>query len=118
MGCLNPPKPLNLDSGSNFAEVWKVRKDNFTIFLQATESSAKSDLIKSSILLLCIGQPAKDVYKTFTFAEGDEMKYNEIIRNFDAYFKPRTNLTFLCFTFLTARVKEKNLPNFTLDSVN
>ena len=34
------------------------------------------------------------------------MKYNEIISKFDAYFQPRKNLTFLRFTFLTARQNE------------
>ena len=106
MDCVKPPKALNLDSASNLVEAWKVWKDNFNIFLQATESSEKTDIVTSSILLHCIGQSAKDVYKTFTFAAGDEMKYNEIIAKFDAYFKPRKNLTFLRFTFLTARQNE------------
>ena len=70
-GLSKPPKALNLDSASNFPEVWKVWKDNFNIFLQDNESSAKSDLLKPSLLLHCIGQPANDVYKTFTFCRGE-----------------------------------------------
>ena len=104
MDCLKPPKELNLDSASNLDEIWKGWKQDFKIFLQATESDGKSDIVKSSILLHCIGKPAKDVYNTFTFDNAeDNMKYDKIVEKFDAYFSPRKNLTFLHFTFLTNR---------------
>ena len=50
---------------------------------------------------------AKEIYQTFTFAEElDKMKYNRIIAKFDEYFMPRKYLTFLRFSFLTARQEQ------------
>ena len=72
MDCLKRPKELNLDTASNLAETWKVWKQDYKIFLQATESTTKSDIVKSSILLHCIGKAAKDIYSTFIFAEADD----------------------------------------------
>ncbi len=106
MECLKPPKALNLDSSQNLAETWKKWKASFKIFLQATESSQKNDLVKSSILLHCIGAQAKELYDTFDFPEGQEMVYNSIIEKFDTHFRPRKNLTFNRYTFLTARQED------------
>ena len=99
---LKPPKPLNLD-GTNLAETWKSWKNAFIIFLTATESNEKSDLVKSSILLHCIGKQSKEIYDTFTFEEGDSMKFDKIIEKYDNYFKPRKNLTYMRFSFFTSR---------------
>ena len=103
MDSLKPPKPISLDSSLNLADVWKKWKDSFQIFMQATESNAKPDMTKSSILLHCIGPQAKEIYDTMQFAEGDSMKYDVIIRKYDEYFNPRKNLTFNRYNFLTAR---------------
>ena len=103
MDCLKPPKPLCLDSSNNLAETWKTWKNSFQIFLQATESDKKNDLVKSSILLHCIGKQCKEIYDTFEFNEGQEMQFNTIIEKFDNYFKPRKNLTYVRFSFFTSR---------------
>lgn len=76
---------------------------HFAFFLNATESADKPDVVKSSILLHCLGKSARDIYNTFTFDERQEMVYNTIISKFDQYFSPRKNLTFNRFNFLTAR---------------
>ena len=106
MDCLKAPKALNLDTSCNHAELWKSWKNSFQIFLQATESSTKPDLVKSSILLHCIGKQGKEIYDTFEFDEGDEMKLNLILEKFDNHFKPRKNLTFMRFSFFTTRQTE------------
>ena len=104
---LKPPSELNLDVCGNYLEIWKAWKNDFLIYLQATESASKSDLVKSSILLHCIGKNAKEIYQTFTFdQDSDKMKYDSIIAKFDEYFMPRKNLTFLRFSFLTARQEQ------------
>ena len=78
-----------------------------TLYMQATESSGKPDTVKSSILLHCIGSKSREIYNTFTFAEqGDNMKFDKIIKKFDGYFTPKKNLTLLRFKFLTARQQD------------
>ena len=106
MDSLKPPKELSLESTSNLSETWKMWKQDFKIFLQATEADNKSNLVKSSILLHCIGKPCREVYNTFPFGENENMDYDVIIAKFDEHFAPRKNLTFIRFTFLTARQQE------------
>ena len=49
-----------------------------------------------------IGEKARDVYYTFTFAtEGDDMKLDSVIAKFDEYFSPRKNLPYTRFKFFT-----------------
>lgn len=103
---LKPPKPIQLDSNQNLSEVWKKWKSAFQIFIQATESTEKPDVVKSSILLHCLGPHAKELYDTFQFPEGEELNYDEIISKFDAHFNPRKNLTFNRYNFLTAKQDE------------
>ena len=75
--------------------------------LSATEKDAKSDKIKSSILLHCIGQKGREIYDCFTFESNDDkMKFSKILEKFDEYCNPRKNLTFLCYKFFTCRQKE------------
>ena len=108
MECLKAPKPLNLDTSQNLAELWKTWKEAFIIFLQATESTEKPDVVKSSILLHCIGKQCKEIYDTFEFAEGEGMQFNGIIEKFDNHFKPRKNLTYMRFSFFTSRQEEQD----------
>lgn len=99
-------KGTKLGHSKNLAELWKSWKQAFQIFLQATESADKPDIVKSSILLHCIGKQCKEIYDTFEFHEGDEMKLNIILQKFDDHFKPRKKLTFMRFTFFTVRQED------------
>ena len=102
---LKPFKSLSLEG--NLEQNWKTWKQELTLYMQATESSGKSDTVKSSILLHCIGSKSREIYNTFTFAEqGDNMKFDKIIEKFDGYFTPKKNLTLLRFKFFTARQQD------------
>ena len=46
-------------------ETWK---SGFEFYMWATESDQKSDKIKASILLTCIGECGREIYETFDFA--------------------------------------------------
>ena len=77
LGRLNPPTPFSLDG--NVQENWRAWKQNFQIYLVATESDEKTDKVKANLLLHVIGDAAKQVYNTFTFAvEGDSLKLDKI----------------------------------------
>ena len=56
------PQELNIDRCANVAEAWGRWKPEFEFFLIATESNKKSDEIKASTLLTCIGQRSREVY--------------------------------------------------------
>ena len=73
----------------------------------AAEYDGKSEKVKASLLLHCIGDKAVDVYNTLVFdAEGDNMKYAKILEKFEAWLAPRKNITFSRYTFLTYRQQE------------
>ena len=42
--------------------------------MAATEKDTKGDKIKTSIFLKCICQEGREIYETFTFEPGNEMK--------------------------------------------
>ena len=95
----SPPQPLTFNG--NVSNNWRGLKQELTLYLDATESSDKSDKVKSSIFLTCIGKKGLEIHNTFTFdSDGDNMKLDQIIQKFDSYCAPRKNLTFLRYTFL------------------
>ena len=54
MDRLTPPKLLTV--GGNLVENWKRWKEDFTLYLTATEYTQKPNQVKSSLLLCCIGK--------------------------------------------------------------
>ena len=95
--------------GNNIPAVWKKWKKHFAFYLVATEKQGKSDLIKTSILMSCIGEKGREIYDTFEFpakaedAEDDdadpEMVLANVIKKFDEFCNPRKNTTILRHKF-------------------
>ena len=99
--------PAPLVSQGNLAEQWKKWKQELNFYLIATEKNDKSDAIKSSILLTCIGKKGREVYNTFTFAtDHDKMKFTKIIEKMDEFCTRRKNITFSRYKFFTCRQRE------------
>ena len=62
--------------------------------MTATEYNGKSDEVKISLLLHCIGEKVREVYNTFVFSSTeDSMKYNRVLEHFEAYFGLRKDIT-------------------------
>ena len=100
MDKLDPPEPLSFEG--NVRENWRRWKQEFELYLVATESDGKSEKVKSSILLTCIGKRAREIYNTFTFGnDEDKMKVKPILEKFTAYCNPRKNTTFLRYQFFS-----------------
>ena len=61
------------------------------------------DNVKSSLLLHCIGEQAREVYNIFNFSTtADSMKLEKNLEQFEAYFNPRKNITYSRFKFFTS----------------
>ena len=89
---LNPPLNFNQD---NLSQAWKRWKSEFDFFMIATASESKSEKVKSSILLTCIGEKGHEIYSTLTFdVEADKMILQKIIEKFDMYCEPVKNITY------------------------
>ena len=72
--------------------------------MTATEYNDKSDEVKTSLLLHCFGEKAREVNNTIVFSSTeDSMKYNKVLKYFEAYFGPRKNITYSRFKSFTYR---------------
>ena len=65
MDRLKPPNSLSLEV--NLRQSWKTWKQSFTLFMTTTEHDGKSEEVKTSLLLHCIGEKTREVYNTFAF---------------------------------------------------
>ena len=67
----------------------------------------KSEKEKCSVFLYTIGQTGRDVYNTITLAEGERDKIDMLFSKFEAYCKPKQNVTIERHRFNT-RVQAKH----------
>ena len=80
MARLTPPKPLIVEG--NQVKNWKLWKQDFTLYLTATEYTKKPNQVKSSLPLHCIEEKGQEIYNNFTFDnEESTLVYNKIIEN-------------------------------------
>lgn len=49
---------------------------------------------QAAVFLRVVSDDALEVYNCFTFADGDEMKVDKIMENFEAYCNLKRNVTF------------------------
>ena len=71
---IEPPKALSFDS-LNLSAEWKKWRKHFQFYLVAAEKNDKSDTIKTSILMSCIGEKGREIYETLQFpakTDGEE----------------------------------------------
>ena len=101
----NSPQKLNFSR--NISEHWKLWKQELTLYMTATEKPKKSDKVKSSILMTCIGPWGREEYNTFVF-DDDSMKMNFswILQQFDNYCSPQKNVTLLRYKPFSYRQSE------------
>ena len=101
MDKFEPPSCLRFEG--NLSENWQKWCQELELYLTATEKDAKSDKIKTSILLTCIGKQGREIYNTFQFKEGEKMKFNVVVQKFQDYCSPRKNITFMRHKFFTCK---------------
>ena len=89
---------------------------HFDIYLAATEKDTRGDKIKTSIFLTWIGWKGREIYETFTFEPGDEMKLARVLHKFLEYCNPMKNITILRHMFFTLRQQEgENFHDFVTE---
>ena len=115
MNKFNPLQELNFSR--NISEHWKLWKQELMLYITVTEKIKKSDDVKSSILLTCIGPRGREVYNTFVFDDDSmKMNFNCILQQFDDYYSPQKNVTFLQYKFFLYRQSEGQcFDNFVLE---
>ncbi len=107
MDSLRPPPPCSFEG--NLSHWWKTWEKHFNFFLTATESDSKSDKIKTSILLTCIGPKGREIYETFSFQQENDklkLKLKIVLEKFSEYCNPRRNITILHHQFFAHKQDE------------
>ena len=63
--------------------------------------------IKTSLLLICIGQKGREIYETLTFPSADDvMKLEPVLNKLSEYCNLRENVAIVCHKFFTYRQLE------------
>ena len=69
--------------------------------LTATEKDVKNDKVKISVLLTCIGQKGREIFKTFNFDNPGDERLASVLEKFSEYCNPKQNITILRHKFFT-----------------
>ena len=77
---LEPHQAFSFDS--NLSHSWQLWLKHFDFYLAATEKDTKGDKIKIFIFLTYTSQKGREIYVSFTFEPGDEMKLAPVLHKF------------------------------------
>ena len=92
MNKLRAPETLVFEG--NLAEQWDRWKQQFEQYITITESDKTEENTKTSIFVTCIWKQGLEIYNKFTFTDdNDKMKVKPLMDQFEAYCKPRKNIT-------------------------
>ena len=96
---LPPPPTLDIHD-ANVSEKWKRFKLAWDSYSLATELNKKSEEVQVATLLTIIGEDARDVFSTFTWANADEgKKIKPVLEQFAEYCEPSKNIPFERYRF-------------------
>ena len=59
-------------------EEWPKWIRRFERYRISTELNKNEELLQINAMIYCMGDEADDIFKSFTFAEGDEKKYSKV----------------------------------------
>lgn len=86
--CARLPEAFSADK--ECATEWRMWKEEFNIFLTASDKAEKSDEIKVALLLNCMGSRWIKVFLNLPFEDAEKRKdYKEVIKQLDTYFEPK-----------------------------
>lgn len=99
-------RPDILKTEGNLAENWKHFRRDLEIYMTATESDTKTDKIRIAIFLNLIGRDALKVFDTFNLTQEQKESYADVIAAFENFCKPKKNVVFERFMFISRAQKE------------
>lgn len=98
--------PANLSLHGNLSENWRKFKQNFEIYLKASDKSGKEDEIKIAILLNIIGEECVEVYNTFALSDTERRSFQSVLKAFEDHCSPKKNIVFERFKFYSRLQQE------------
>lgn len=109
-------RPTKLRTEGNLAENWKQFRRQLDIFMIASEFSTKSHEIRIAVLLNIIGQDAIDLFDTFDLTDEQKQSYDEVLKSFDTFCKPKKNELYERYMFNKREQKEgESFDSFLMD---
>ena len=100
---LKPPFGLNVDG--DLDAHWRAFKQQFVLYLTATDGDEKSDEKKVAMLLTIAGESAIDIFNTFSLTAA-EKDLKVVLEKFDNYCSPRKNEVYERYVFRCRNQKE------------
>lgn len=109
-------EPLSLQG--NLAINWKKWYQSFKLYMTASELSEESEKRKVAVFLHMIGQDSLDIFNSFGVDE-NIIKLSDLVKRFEEYFVPKTNVTYESFKFFTRKqTQNESIDDFMTDLVN
>ena len=102
MDNLKPPGELDFSTSgpTTIAEKWRQWKQTMQLFIELTMTKSL-EKEKCSTFLYVIGQAGRDKYNTMTLTDEETGKIDVLFTKFEAYCKPKQNLTIERYRFNT-----------------
>eukprot|EP00112_Aurelia_sp_Birch-Aquarium-sp1_P022845 Seg6585.1 transcript_id=Seg6585.1/GoldUCD/mRNA.D3Y31 product="hypothetical protein" protein_id=Seg6585.1/GoldUCD/D3Y31 len=80
------PRPLSLE-GNNLAENWRRWRQQYELYMTATEKDSKAEKLQCATFLALAGEAAIEVFNTFSIATAEKDKIAPLIEKFEEYLK-------------------------------
>lgn len=109
-------RPAKLRTDGNLAENWKNFRRQLDIFMIASELNAKTSEIKAAVVLNLVGQEAIELFDTFDLTDEQKKNYDEVLKAFETFCKPKTNELYERYMFNKRDQKEgESFDTFLMD---
>uniref|UniRef100_A0A6P7EX44 Uncharacterized protein LOC114324156 n=1 Tax=Diabrotica virgifera virgifera TaxID=50390 RepID=A0A6P7EX44_DIAVI len=92
-------KPSTLNLEGSLSDNWRKFKQNYNIYMVASEKNEKSSEIKANVLLSLAGEDAVELFNTFGLEDEDKKDEAKIIEAFESYCNPKKNVIYERFKF-------------------
>src|ERR1700744_6240413 len=93
----NLPKPLVAEG--NLDHNWKVFKDEYQIYMTASDKTKKTKEVQAAIFLNLVGEYGRDLYNNFNMAEAEKKDPDKILEVFGKFCPPKKNIIYEWFKF-------------------
>ena len=102
------PISLNLSADSRSFN-WDLFKQSWINYEIATGLDEKPENKRIATLLSIIGPDALQVYNAFVWHQGEERTISSVLNKFEAYCKPKRNVSYERFIFMTMKQNKSEL---------
>lgn len=97
--------PLELKVTGNMVTNWQKFHQQFSNYMKASGLELKEESVRIAIFLNLIGEEGYEIYDTLDLTKEERAKYDTIIKKFEAYCVPKTNIPYERHCFHTRNQK-------------